>query len=321
MWLYVARRFLFSIPVLAATSFIVFASVSSTADPLGQIRMQPKITPAQIDRLAHAKHLDEPIVIRYGYWVKDAFLRKFGDHLLSGSPIWPDLKRVLGHTLQLVLVAEALAILLAIAIGIYSAVRQYSKFDYAATTFSFLGFATPVFWLALILQVIFTDIYLKWDVRIFYTAQLSSPNPDNWFFDRVQHLALPVVTLAVLQVANYSRFLRASMLEVLNSDFARTARGKGLREFRVVMKHVFRNALIPLVTVIAVNFGGLLGGAVVTETVFTLDGMGFFFINALNAGDPYPIMAWLAIVATMTIVANLVADVALGWLDPRVRLN
>jgi peptide/nickel transport system permease protein len=321
MWLYVARRFVFSIPVLAATSFIVFACVSSTSDPLGQIRMQPKITPAQVERLAHEKHLDEPVVIRYGYWVEDAFLHKFGDHLLSGSPIWPDLKRVLGHTLQLVLVAEALAILLAILIGVYSAVRQYSKFDYAATTFSFLGFATPVFWLALILQVIFTDIYLKWDVRIFYTAQLSSPNPDNWFVDRVQHLALPIVTLAVLQVANYSRFLRASMLEVLNSDFARTARGKGLREIRVVMKHVFRNALIPLVTVIAVNFGGLLGGAVVTETVFTLDGMGFFFINALNAGDPYPIMAWLAIVATMTVLANLVADVALGWLDPRVRLN
>jgi peptide/nickel transport system permease protein len=169
--------------------------------------------------------------------------------------------------------------------------------------------------------VIFTDIYLKWDVRIFYTAQLSSPHPDNWFLDRVQHLALPIVTLAVLQVANYSRFLRASMLEVLNSDFARTARGKGLRETRVIMKHVFRNALIPLVTVIAVNFGGLLGGAVVTETVFTLDGMGYFFISALNAGDPYPIMAWLAIVATMTVLANLVADVALGWLDPRVRLE
>jgi peptide/nickel transport system permease protein len=189
------------------------------------------------------------------------------------------------------------------------------------TTFSFLGFATPVFWLALILQVIFTDIYLKWHVRIFYTAQLSQPHPHNFLLDRIQHLALPVATLTVLSIAQYSRYMRASMLEVINSDYVRTARAKGLDEWRVIMRHAFRNALIPLVTVVAIDFGALFGGAVVTETVFTLDGMGYYFVGALFRGDPNPVMAWLVVVATMVILFNLIADIVYGYLDPRIRYD
>ena len=321
MLLYVVRRLLYSIPVLVVTSFIVFAFVTSTADPLAQIRLQPKITPAQVEKLAHENHLDRSIVVRYGYWARDAVLHKFGRKLLSHEPIWPNLKRVATHTLQFVVAAEILAVILALIIGIWSAVRQYSVFDYVATTFSFLGFATPVFFLALMLQVLFTDIYLKFGIRIFYTAQLSSPDPKHWLLDRVQHLALPVATLATLSIASHSRYLRASMLEVMTADFTRTARGKGLAERIVILKHVLRNALIPFVTVIMLNVGALIGGAVVTETVFTLDGMGFYFITALNAGDPYPIMAWLVVTATTVILANLVGDIAIGYLDPRVRLT
>jgi peptide/nickel transport system permease protein len=228
---------------------------------------------------------------------------------------------VLGHTLQLLLSAILISVIVGVAIGVYSAVRQYSPFDYAMTTFSFLGFATPVFWLALILQTIFTNIYLKWDVRIFYTGQLSQPNPSNWLLDRVQHLALPVLTLVVLSVAQYSRYMRASMLEVINSDYVRTARAKGLSGWKVIMRHAFRNALIPLVTVVALDFGGLFAGAIVTETVFTLDGMGYYFITALQAGDPYPVMAWLMVSATMVILFNLIADLLYGLLDPRIRYD
>ncbi len=318
---YIIRRLLYGIPVLVATSFIVYVFVTSASDPLGQIRMQPKITPQQVARIAHENYLDRPIVVRYGLWARDAVEHKFGNTLLSHEPIWPDLKRVMGHTIQLLLSVIILSVLIAVAIGVYSAVRQYSVFDYGMTTFSFLGFATPVFWLALILQVIFTDIYLNWHVRIFYTAQLSQPNAHNFLLDRVQHLALPVLTLTALSVAQYSRYMRASMLEVINSDYVRTARAKGLSEGRVIMRHAFRNALIPLVTVVAIDFGALFAGAIVTETVFTLDGMGYYFVQALFKGDPNPVMAWLIVTATMVIVFNLIADLVYGILDPRIRYD
>jgi peptide/nickel transport system permease protein len=228
----------------------------------------------------------------------------------------------MGNTLQLIVAAEVLAILLAIAIGVYSAVRQYSAFDYAATTFRFIGLATPVFWLALMLQVLVVNIFVESGHRIFYVAQLSSPDPGSGYhflLDRMQHLALPVFVLAVANIAAYSRFMRASMLEVIHSDYVRTARAKGLKERGVIMRHAFRNALIPLVTLVALNFGGLLSGAVITETVFQLDGMGQYFITALGEADPYPIMAWLMITSIMIVIGNLLADILYGVLDPRVR--
>jgi peptide/nickel transport system permease protein len=170
--------------------------------------------------------------------------------------------------------------------------------------------------------VIFTDIWVSWHVRIFYTSGLSSVDPGHGFhflLDRAQHLALPVIALCMLSVAGYSRYMRASMLEVINSDYTRTARAKGLPEWRVIARHVFRNALIPLTTQIALDFGGLFAGAVVTEQIFALDGMGKFYITALFAGDPYPVMAWLVVVAIMVILFNLLADILYGFLDPRIR--
>ena len=324
MLTYIIRRLLYSIPVLVVTSFLIFTFVSVTGDPLSRLRTNPRVTKAELHSIEHAKNLDKPVIIRYGYWVRDAVTKQFGTTLFGERQIWPELKRVLGHTVQLLLTVEILAILIGVAIGIVSAIRQYSLFDYSMTTLSFIGFAMPVFWLALILQVIFTNIFLKWHVRIFYTAQLSSVNPGHGFhflLDRAQHLALPVMTLVTLEIAAYSRYMRASMLEVINSDYVRTARAKGVVERRVIMKHVVRNALIPVATVAALGFGGLFGGAIITETIFTLDGMGYYFISALQSSDPYPVMAWLMVTATMVIIFNLVADIVYGYLDPRIRYD
>jgi len=321
---YIIRRLLYSIPVLFAATFIIFTFVSVSGDPLSFIKMQPAADQTTIQNITKREHLDEPIPKRYVYWLREAVTEKFGGTLVGNRPIWPDLQRVMGNTLQLILAAEILAIFLAIAIGVYSAVRQYSAFDYAATTFSFLGLATPVFWLALMLQVLTVNIFLDSGVRVFYVAQLSSADPGHGFHflvDRAQHLALPVFVLAVANIAAYSRFMRASMLEVINSDYVRTARAKGLKERGVIMRHAFRNALIPLVTLVALNFGGLLSGAVITETVFQLDGMGQYFITALGEADPYPIMAWLSISAVMIVMGNLIADILYGVLDPRVRYD
>src|SRR6266511_3501030 len=322
MLTYILRRFLYSIPVLVATSFLIFTFVSITGDPLGRLRANANITAEQIHAIEHSQNLDKPVIVRYGYWVRDAFTKQFGTTLFGNHKIWPDLKRVIGHTLQFILTAIIISVIFGIAIGVYSALRQYTLFDYNATTLSFIGFATPVFWLALMLQVLVVQIYLKWNIRVFYTSGLSSVDPGtgfHWFLDRAQHLALPVIALCVLSIATYSRYMRASMLEVLNSDYVRTARAKGLIERRVVMKHAFRNALIPLVTVVALDFGGIFAGAIVTETIFTLDGMGFYFINALLSSDPYPVMAWLMVVATMVILFNLIADILYGVFDPRIR--
>jgi peptide/nickel transport system permease protein len=316
---YILRRLLYSIPVLFAASFLVFAMVSATGDPLGAIRMQPQISEESIQLIIEQKHLDDPIPIRYFYWLEEAVTEKFGSTVVGERPIWDDLGRVIGNTGQLVIAAELIAILFAVFIGVYSAVRQYSAFDYSFTTFSFLGLATPVFWLALMLQVLVVNIFLESGHRIFYVSHLSSPDPDNFLLDRIQHLALPVFVLSVANIAAYSRFMRASMLEVINSDYVRTARAKGLKERGVIMRHAFRNALIPLVTLVALNFGGLLSGAVITETVFQLDGMGQYFINALGEADPYPIMAWLMITSIMIVIGNLLADILYGVLDPRVR--
>lgn len=321
MLTYVVRRILYSIPVLIVSTFLSFTFVSLAGNPIANLRSNPRI-PANTIRLEiAAQHLNRSIPVRYAFWVRDIFEHKLGSSLLTSQPIWPDITRTIGHTAQVVLIAEALAILLGCAVGIYSAIRQYSIFDYTFTTVSFLGFAMPTFWLALLLQILFVDIYLKWNVRIFYTSGLNNPGYGTWSFDRLQHIALPVITLATISFALYSRYMRASMLDVINSDYVRTARAKGVAEWRVILRHVTRNALIPVVTVSALNLGGILGGAIVTETVFTLDGIGYYFVQKLQLSDIYPVMAYLLVTSVIIIVFNLIADILYGYLDPRIRYD
>jgi peptide/nickel transport system permease protein len=325
MLTFVVRRILYSVPVLFASTILIFVSVQAIGDPLAELKLNPLLSKQTIHLIRQRKHLDDPIPVQYAYWLKDAVTNRFGTPLLQpGNRIWDDLRRVIPHTLQLVLLAEAFAFVLGVGIGVYSALRQYSVFDYSATTLSFLGFAMPVFWLALMLQILFTNVFLKWHVRIFYTSGLSSEDPGtgiHFVIDRLQHLAIPAMTLMLLSIAQYSRFMRASMLEVINSDYVRTARAKGLAERRVTLRHALRNALIPVVTISALNFGALIGGAVVTESIFQLDGMGPYFINALQARDASVVMAWLVITATSVILFNLIADIAYAYIDPRIRLS
>jgi peptide/nickel transport system permease protein len=322
---YIVRRLLYSIPVLFAASVLIFFSVTAVGDPLAALRQNPLFSKQTIHNIEVRNHLNDSLPTQYVYWLRSAVTDKFGSPLLQpGVKIWKDLERVIPHTLQLVFLAEILALIVGISIGVYSAIRQYSVFDYAATTFSFLGFAMPVFWLALMLQILFTNIFIKWNVRIFYTSGLSSPDPGtgiHFWIDRLQHLAIPAMTLMLLSIAQYSRFMRASMLEVVNSDYVRTARAKGLPERRVTLKHALRNALIPVVTVAALDFGALIGGAVITESIFQLDGMGPYFLGALFSRDAYVVMAWLMVTATAVVAFNLIADVLYGYIDPRIRFD
>jgi peptide/nickel transport system permease protein len=318
---YIVRRILYSIPVLIVSTFLSFTFVSLAGNPTVALRANPRFSVNTIHNIELKYHLNRSIPVRYGYWVQDVFTHKLGRSLSTYQPLWPDITRTLGHTAQLIILSEVLAIILGVAVGIYSAIRQYSVFDYSFTTLSFLGYAMPIFWLALLLQILFVDIYLKWNVRIFYTSGLNNPHHGTWSLDRLQHLGLPVITLCVISFALYSRYMRASMLDVINSDYVRTARAKGVSEGRVVMRHVVRNALIPIVTVASLNVGGLLGGAIITETVFTLDGIGYYFIQKLQSTDLYAVMAYLLVTSIIIIVFNLIADVLYGYLDPRIRYD
>jgi peptide/nickel transport system permease protein len=318
---YVARRLLYSIPVLIISTFLSFSFIALAGDPTANLRSNPNFSVVTMERLQHTCHLDRSIPVRYWYWVEDVFTHKLGSSLKTSQPIWPDIVRTLGHTGQVILLSELLAIILGISVGIFSAIRQYSTFDYFFTSFSFVSFAMPTFWLALLLQILFVNVYLKWDVRLVYTSGLNSPGHGTWSLDRLQHIALPVITLALVSFALYSRFMRASMLDVVNSDFVRTARAKGIPEYLVIVRHIVRNALIPVVTTIALTLSGLLGGAIVTETVFSLDGMGYYFIQKLGQLDLYPVMGYLVVTSVIIITFNLVADILLGYLDPRARLN
>jgi len=322
MLTYIARRILFSIPVLFLSTFLSFVFISYAGNPLGALRANPRVSQHTILLVMHHNHLDKPVVVRYFYWLQDVFTHKLGRSLLTFQPIWPDVTRTLGHTAQVILISESLAIVLGVAVGIFSAIRQYSVFDYTFTSLSFLGYAMPTFWLGLLLQILFVDIYLNYNVRIFYTSGLNQPGTNcTWCADRLQHIALPIVTLCVVSFALYSRYMRASMLDVINSDYVRTARAKGVSEFRVITRHVVRNALIPVVTVAALNFGALLGGAIVTETIFSLDGFGYYFIQSLNTSDYYAVMAYLLVTAIIIIAFNLFADILYGFLDPRIRYD
>lgn len=175
MLVYITRRILLSIPVLIAATFITFCAVSYAGDPLAAIKLNPKANQNTIPILVHQYHLDQPVPVRYWYWVENFVTHKFGTYLVGGGAMWPDITNTLGHTLQVVGVAELIAFILGVLIGVFSAVRQYSFFDYFFTSFSFLGFAMPTFLLALLLQQLFTEIYLKWNLRIFYTSGLNSP--------------------------------------------------------------------------------------------------------------------------------------------------
>lgn len=228
-----------------------------------------------------------------------------------------------GVTLRLIVLAMVVALILAVLIGVISASRQYSKFDYTATFFGFLFLSMPSFWFALVLKQIGIGINTTVGDQVFYTIGSSSVVATGGFWtqfgDVLGHLILPTISLALTSYAAWSRYQRASMLEVLNSDYVRLARAKGLPRWTVTRKHALRNALIPLTTVTALDIGSILGGAVVTETVFQWQGAGAFLLDAIKRSDVYAVEAWLLIAATFIILLNLIADLLYGLLDPRIR--
>ena len=246
---YVIRRVLYSIPVLIVSTFLSFTFISLAGDPRANLRANPNFSVQTYNMLEHKYHLDRAIPVRYWYWVEDAFTHKLGSSLRTSQPIWPDITRTFSHTGQVILFSEAIALLLGVAIGIYSAIRQYSVFDYFFTSFSFLSFAMPTFWLALLLQITLRRPLPEVARAALLHLGAEQPRPRG-VVDRpdATHRAAGDHALAD-QLRRLHALHAASMLDVINSDYVRTARAKGVPEIKVISRHIVRNALIPILTV------------------------------------------------------------------------
>ncbi len=326
MLAYAIRRLLIAVPVLLVASIIVFGLTQFTGDPVEEkyAARNPPVPQQTIDIERERLHLNDPVVVQYGNWLKNLVTKgEFGPSINAAGDIGEELSRRVVVTLRLVIFAMFLALILAIISGVLSATRQYSWIDYVFTFFGFLFLATPAFWVAVLLKQGALTYNEATGTRTFFTigARSVETEPGLWntAADIFGHSVLPTISLALITYAAWSRFQRSSMLEVLNSDYVRLARAKGLSPRKVLTRHALRTALIPMTTVSALGIATIIGGAVITETVFEWQGMGRYLINSIATRDRYAIMGWLLVAGVFVVLGNLVADILYGVLDPRIR--
>jgi peptide/nickel transport system permease protein len=324
MLAFAVRRIAVSLPILLISTFIVFMLASLSGNPLSPLLTRnPPPPPETIALEAQRLRLDHPLLERYWMWLTGLFRGDFGPSVQSNLDIGSEVGARFMVTIRLIAVAMILALVLAVVIGVISAVKQYSKTDYTATFLGFLFLAMPAFWLAILLKQAGIDFNNAVDKQVVYTiGDASVPLPKTFgaqVADIAGHMILPTISLALISYAAWSRYQRSAMLEVMNSDYVRLARAKGLSRRRVMIKHALRNALIPLTTVTALDLASIISGAVLTEAVFQWRGMGDLLLNAIHSDDVYVVMAWLLVTATVVIVFNLLADLLYAVLDPRIR--
>lgn len=327
MLTFAIRRTLQSIPLLVLISIVLFAILNKMpGGPLAPYMANPHITAADIERLKHNFGLDVPPPVQYLRWLAAVLHGDWGWSTLNSTPVTEAILQRLPATIELAGTALVVSIVVGLTFGILAAVRPYSVADYFVTTFAFFGQSMPVFWFAIMLQLLLAVQGIHWqalgyafDFQLPSAGMTSTDGGD--FIDRVRHLVMPVIVLSLLQVATWSRFTRASMQEVLHTDYMRTAAAKGLPFFKILIKHGLRNALMPVVTIAGLSLPGLVGGAVVTETIFAWPGMGRLFITALNQQDFHLLMGYLVLTAVLVVFSNLLADLAYAWLDPRVKYD
>lgn len=316
---YILRRVLIAIPTLFIISFILYAILAlAPGDPLAQFALNPAIPESTRALIRQQFGLDQPWYVRYVKWLYQLTQGNFGFSFASKSPVADLVMQRLPQTIQVVGLAYVIAIVLAIPFGIISAVRQYSLFDQLGTLFSFIGASVPSFFTGQLLIIVFA-IGLGW-FHIVYDGQMRITDW-NSFVLFLRQITLPVAVLVVQQTAATTRFMRSSMLDNLPLEYVRTARAKGLAERVVVLRHVVRNSLIPVVTLIALSVPTIFGGAIITENLFRVNGIGQLLITSMQNSDTPVVMALTFIFAILTVTFNLVADILYGILDPRVRYN
>jgi peptide/nickel transport system permease protein len=313
---YFVRRLLIAIPSILGISVILFTVLAlAPGDPFEELATNPKV-PAEVRTMLRQKFgLDDPIAIRYFRWLGEMAQGNFGFSFASRIDVGTLIMQRLPTTLVIIGMAQLLALIIAIPIGVYAATRPYSIFDQIASTFAFVGFSLPPFFTGLLLILVFS-IHFDW-LPFVYRADISATGW-RWLWEHVRQSIMPVTVLALFLAASMTRYVRTSVLDVIRLDYVTTARAKGLGERVVITKHVVRNALIPVVTLVFLQLPGLFGGAIVTEQIFRIPGIGSLLISAILANDTPVVMGVTFVSAILVVLFNLIADILYGWLDPRI---
>ena len=313
---YLLRRLLISVPVLLGISLVLFAILAlAPGDPFGELALNPNIPPEVRLNLRQQFGLDDPLVVRYGRWLTAMLRGDWGYSFVSRLPVQQLILQRLPTTLFVLGSAYVLALVLALPIGILSAVKPYSFFDQVATTFAFVGYSLPPFFTGLLFILVFS-ITLGW-LPFIYSSTIEARGL-AWVVEHLRHAAMPIAVLGLFEAASLTRFIRAAMLEVINQDYITTARAKGLSERLTVLKHALRNALIPVVTVAALQIPTIFTGAVITEQIFRVPGIGSLLITSIESTDTPVVMAITFVYAALVILFNILADMIYGLLDPRI---
>ena len=323
---FIAMRAAWAIPVLLIVTFLTFWAVKSATDPVqSYLRINTRATPEMVEEYKEKHGLIGSTPEQYFRWLGNFLTLEWGNSIKGNRPVWPDLKAAMVNSLVLGITASLVGITIGLGIGILSALRQYSKFDTMSTGAAFVGISMPPFVSAILLQVFFAIMLTQWlGLNEPFLPVAGVYPPGQTEFDlglRVKHMILPVTVVAIQIIAVYSRYMRASLLDVKESDYMRTARAKGISERRAITHHALRNAMIPLVTIAAIDFGVIIGGLIITERIFEFRGTGDYLITALGNGDFPQIMPLMFIIVSSVIIFNLLADVTYAWLDPRIRLG
>jgi peptide/nickel transport system permease protein len=313
---YLLRRFLITIPTLIGISLVLFTVLAmAPGDPFEELALNPNI-PAEVRlNLRQQFGLDDPIPVRYVRWFTSMLRGDWGYSFASRVDVDRLILQRLPTTLFVLGTAYGLALLIALPVGVISAVRPYSLFDQIATTLAFVGHSLPTFFTGLLFILLFS-LYLDWLPFIYSTTIEASGI--RWVVEHFRQAAMPIAVLGLFEAASLTRFVRASMLDVIHQDFVTTARAKGLTERRTVLWHVLRNALIPVITIVALQLPGIFTGAVITEQIFRVPGIGSLLITAIQSTDTPVVMAITFVYAMLVVVFNLVADIIYGFLDPRI---
>jgi len=313
---YLLRRLLILVPVLAAISAVLFTILAlAPGDPFEELATNPNVPPEVRANLRAQFGLDDPIPIRYARWFTSMMRGDWGFSFVSRVDVQTLIWQRLPTSLFVLGSAQLLGLLVALPIGIYSAMRPYSLFDQITTPFAFIGFSLPSFFTGL-LFILFFSIYLDW-LPFIYRADIGGTGL-AWLWAHVKQAIMPVAVLGLAQGAATTRFVRSAVLEVIRLDYINTARAKGLSEKVTIVKHVVRNALIPVVTLVALQIPGIFTGAVITEQIFRVPGIGSLLITSILANDTPVIMAITFVFSCLVVFFNLVADILYGWLDPRI---
>jgi peptide/nickel transport system permease protein len=338
---YIIRRLLQAIPLLLLITVLVFVLLKTAGDPLAYLATDPRVSEEDKLRLRRSLGLDDPLPLQFVHWLigdnwyqrdldlngepetygqRTGILRgDFGMSIRYNRPVTQVIGDFLPNTLLLGVSSFIITIIFGLIFGIVAALRQYSWIDNVITTISFITFSFPIFLVALLSVLLFSILFKQWGLPYLPVQGMYEVRGEKTILEVARHMILPVMSIAVINIAGYSRFIRASMLEVIHSDYVRTARAKGLGNQRVVYLHAFKNAALPLITLIGLNFPFILSGAVVTETIFAWPGMGRLFIESLNFLDSPVLIISVMMTAVAVVFCQLLTDIVYAWVDPRIR--